>query len=357
MKKHIEYNTPIILLVVALLIQYSFNYKNGEKWTKQTPQNIAMDTIKDKEQTKEIQPQISENTYPKEYSSNNYQKIYRRMWEGVYFYKEVKSDTDNTLVEFRLDFFDTLGQKIKEYDVMGNNPYNKKTVPNLVDENYQASTYRTFIPKSYTQDKSEYQPTVYYTRIEMPASETMPVVGYHLLGGMEEKGASGIVDWRFTAVCFDEKGNIIRKFKDLDIDASTYCVSEDKKFFMVGYGGLRGENLTRLRNNGIRIYEIESGELVYEKEVDRKHDIGGPGLHSVPNFGGFNIAGNDFSQDKSIIMAYIDLRSRKIYTYKIPNRYEEYVNKAYVDKVIMKDIKADSTYTLYFNRDFEVENF
>lgn len=302
---------------------------------------------------------LADSIYPREYVEPWGREAYRKMWKGVYVYSKSYSRKEWDDVISRIDFFDTLGRKINEFDVLGHNPYNKQTVPGLEDENYQEYVYRTFIPKSYTQGSPEYKPTSHYTYIQIPSSPSMPVVGYHLLGGIE----GGVTDWKFTAICLDERGNILRKFENLDIDPYEFCVSENKKFFAVAYGGLRGEELTRLQNNGFRIYEIETGKLVYEMEVDKKHTISRPvaddSYENIP-FASVGIKGNDFADkgDKSKIYIRIDFNNRVLYKRILSQQEREALKDGY-DKegFVMKDRITKKRWKLLYREDFETEKF
>src|SRR5690606_33897573 len=92
----------------------------------------------------------ADSIYPREYSYRG-KESYNKMWKGVYAYSKSYSGEEWDLVISRIDFFDTLGRKISDFDVIKNNPYNKQTVPNMEDDNYQEYVYRSFIPKTITQ--------------------------------------------------------------------------------------------------------------------------------------------------------------------------------------------------------------
>lgn len=316
------------------------------------PENIPEDWLRPLEDP-------SDSIYPREYADPWGKVFYRKMWKGVYAYSKSYSGVAWDDVISRIDFFDTLGRKINEFDVLAHNPYNKRTVPDLEDENYQEYVYRTFIPKSWSEGKPGYRPTSHYTYTQIPSSHSMPVIGYHLLGGIE----GGVIDWKFTAICLDEKGNILRRFENLDIDPYEFCVSENKEFFCVAYGGLRGEELTRLRNNGFRIYEIETGKLVYEMEVDGKHRIAGPAAddsyENIP-FGSVGIQGNDFADrdDRSKIYIRIDFNNRILYKRKLSQQEREALKGGY-DKegFIMEDPVTKKRWKLLYQKDFETEKF
>jgi hypothetical protein len=302
----------------------------------------------------------ADSIYPRAYSDPWGRESYNKMWKGVYAYSKSYSGEPWDLVISRIDFHDTLGGKINDFDVVGNNPYNKRTVPNLEDENYQEHVYRSFIPKTFTEDQPEYEPSSYYTYTQMPSSQSMPVIGYHLLGAVE----GGVTDWKFTAICFDEQGNILRKFENLDIDPYGFCVSENKKFFAVAYGGLRGEELTRLRNNGFRIYEIETGNLVYEMEVDGKHTISGPvadnSYENVP-FGSLGSRGNDFADidNKKYLVIKIDFNNRIIYRRKFLPEEKSKIVGVDAEGFFMRDPITKKRWKLLLEEKegFEIESF
>ncbi|MFQ6610745.1 MAG: hypothetical protein ACE5D7_08100 [Fidelibacterota bacterium] len=302
---------------------------------------------------------VSGSIYPKEYHDARGREAYIKMWKGVYAYLDNFSGKDYDLVVARIDFFDTLGTRINEFDVLKNNPYNKERIANLEGDNYQAYVYRAFMPKSLTSGKSEYEPRHFYSYIQMPSSHSMPVIGYHLLGAID----GGVTDWKFTAICLDEKGNVLRKFEDLDIDPYEFCLSENKKFFCVAYGGLRGENLTRLRNNGFRIYEVETGKMVYEMEVDEKHTISGPAAddsHENIPFGSVGIRGNDFADkdDRSKIYIRIDFNNRVLYKRKLSQQEREALKGGYdKDGFVMEDPLTKRRWKLLYREDFEIEKF
>lgn len=297
----------------------------------------------------------ADSTYPRSYSDPWGRESYNKIWKGVYAYSKSYSGEPWDLVISRIDFHDTLGRKINDFDVVGNNPYNKRTVPNLEDENYQEHVYRSFIPKTFTEDQPEYEPSSYYTYTQMPSSQSMPVVGYHLLGGIE----GGVTDWMFTAICFDERGNILRKFENLDIDPYAFCVSENKKFFAVAYGGLRGEELTRLRNNGFRIYEIETGKLVYEMEVDGKHTIAAGCDCSYEHriHGGFSIRGNDFSDSDEFEIVKIDFEDRRLFKRNLSIQERSSLIGGDKEGLIFRDPETKKRWKLLYQDNFEIEKF
>ena len=295
-----------------------------------------------------------ESDTPKEFFDDRGGKAYVKLRKGVYAYRERTPGSDSGLSVVRIDFFDDANKLIGQFNTVENNPYNKHTVPLLEDENYQGYVYRDFVPKEMTVGNSEYKPTSYYTYIQLSGKRSMPVVGYHLLAGLDGRG---VVDWKFTAICLDEKGNVLRKFEDLDIDPYTFCLSENKKFFCVAYGGLRGENLTRLRNNGFRIYEIDSGQLVYEMEMDREHTIYGPVVSSITGFVTASSTGNDFSNDLDDTFYIIDSERRRIFIKTLSYEEQKMIRGADEKGFIMKDPKTGREWKWLYEEDFAVEKF
>ena len=298
----------------------------------------------------------ADSVYPKEYDDPQGMERYLKIREGVYAYSKSYSGIPYQDELSRLDFFDKTGKKINEFDVRKNNPYTNEAIPNLVAENYQAYVYNSFIPKSETGGKVEYAPKQYMTFSQRPSAEQdhIPVIGYHLLGSSHE---GYISDWKFTAICLDEKGNILRKFENLDIDPYEFCISENKKFFCVAYGGLRGENLTRLRNNGFRIYDIETGELVYEISVDERHSILGPGIYSKIDFGVISISGNDFSDDIGVDEIIINYKKREIYKRRFKYEETKYMFGTDENGFNMYDRDNNRRWKLDYDKDFITEKF
>lgn len=299
---------------------------------------------------------IEDSIYPKEYTHANYHNFYKKVMKGVYVFADSPDDDPGNAELLRLDFFDEKGNKINEFDIKAHNPYTKDRIPTIKRDNYGGYVYRSYIALSES-EKHGLKATEHYTYSQMPSSEGNPVIGYHVLGSVEGKG---VVDWKFTAACMDEKGNVLREFKDLDIDAREFCMSENKEFFCVSYGGLRGENLTRLINDGFRIYEIETGEIVYEVNVDNRHTISGPYPdNSLSNFpyGGIGIKGNDFSNDRSKEYINFDFNSRKIYRKKLSYETMKSISGADKEGFLMKDKKTGKKWKLYYDKDFRLEKF
>ncbi len=305
-----------------------------------------------KKKVKKPSEQKTDSVYPKEYTTSKGQERYKKIYPGIYVYEKSYSKRDWDLELTRLDFFDTTGQKINSFDIRKNNPYTKETIPTLERGNYNSYIYDSFVPLDTITGKAKYKAEKHFTRSQIPASEGLPVVGYHLLAM-----SNAIVDWKFTAICLDEKGNILRTFKDLNIDPYAFCMSENKKFFCVGFGGLRGENLTRLRNNGLRIYEIQTGKLVYELKVDERHTIAGPGCDYRYNHGRFSTRGNDFSKDLNRTIYTIDFDNREIYTRLFPYEEQRYIRDADKKGYIMLNKKTGKRWRLSYDKDFTLEKF
>ena len=361
-KLHIYCLTSMLLLGVFFV-----GCGQGSLTTKEATLGKQANSVNDSKTKVEVPDSVNheaeivskDSIYPSEYEDTQGLERYLKIREGVYVYSKSYSGRSYEDELSRLDFFNEKGEKISEFDIRKNNPYNKEAIPNLVAENYQAYVYNSFVSKSESEGKTEYSPKQYMTFSQRPDAEQghLPVIGYHLLGSSHE---GFISDWKFTAVCLDEKGNILRKFEDLDIDPYEFCVSENKKFFCVAYGGLRGENLTRLRNNGFRIYEIETGELVYEVNEDSKHGIFGPSPDnlSVNHFyGSFSITGNDFSNDRSMIFNKIDFNLRLIYRKKVSYKDGKLIKGADKEGFIMNDPKTGKKWKLYYEKDFTIEKF
>lgn len=297
----------------------------------------------------------SDSVYPREYTDGNGFQSYRKMWKGVYVFSNNYSGAPWDEQISRIDFFDSLGRKLSHFDVRDHNPYLEEAVSELEEDKYQKFMFDRFIPKTVTVDKKEYEPTFHYIYTQIPSSHSIPVVGFHRLGAIKW----AVTDWTFSAICLDEQGNILRMFTDLDIDPYEFCVSENKKFFCVAYGGLRGESLTQLRNSGFRIYEIETGDMVYEIEAGNKNDISAGCDCSFEErvFGGFNIGGNDFSDDRSGTYFMIDFDNRAIYKRMFSYDERKFIVGGDREGFHMEDPVTRRRWKLLFTEEFDVEKF
>lgn len=325
---------------------------------KEIKKNATTNNVTEKEEIEHsTQPKgrsSLDSIYPKEYHDAWGREGYYKIRKGVYVYLKSHSGREYDSELTRFDFFDIEGKIIKSYDVRASNPYNKESIPTLVRDNYESYIYDSYIPKEKTRGKPEYA-RKHFTRSQMPSTlaDKHAVVGYHLL----ETRNGFVVDWKFTAVCMDEKGEVLRIFKDLDIDPYEFCLSEDKKFFCVSYGGLRGENLTRLRNNGFRIYEIETGLIVYELNVDEKHTIAGPRPSSRYNTIVLSILGNDFSDDRDRDYLKISCSKREIYRRLFPYKLRNSIYNPQKDGVIIRNHITGEKAKLYYIKDFKISKF
>ncbi len=302
---------------------------------------------------KEVVSSVKVDTiYPKEFQDGYGLESYKKLHKGIYVYEKSDSDIHYSSVLRRLDFFDENGELIKEFDIRKNNPYTKKNM-NINNSNYTAYVYDSF-SKIPSKGEKKHKGEVYYNSITQRTAHTedhIPVISYQLI----KMDDTGVVGWECTNFCFDEKGNILRKFENLNIDPREFCISENKKFFCISYGGLRGENLTKLRNSGIRIYEIESGKLVYQLDLDDKHRISGPAPdnESLKNFYGvFGVKGNEYSSDRSKIYNMIDFELRMIYSKKISREERRKIKGSDKEGFIMKDGSR-----LNYEKDFSIERF
>lgn len=98
--------------------------------------------------------------------------------------------------------------------------------------------------------------------------------------------------------------------------------------------------MTKLRNSGIRIYEIESGKLVYQFDADDRHRVSGPAPDNQilkHYYGVFGIKGNDFSRDRSKIYNMMDFEQRIIYSKKISREERREIKGADKEGFIMND--------------------
>lgn len=307
-------------------------------------------------QSKTEEIELIDSIYPEEYIDTKGMEFYRKVMKGIYVYSKSYSGVAYNDEITRLDFFNEQGNKINEYNALTNNPYNKQSIPTLIRGNYEAYVYDSYVDKSDTEGKIEFLPTEYYTFTRISSSEGLPIVGYNLLGLKDNQ----VVDWKFTAVCFDEKGSILKVFKDLDIDANNFCVSENKKFFCVTYGGLKGEDLTQLRKSGFRIYDIVTGELVYELNVDGNHYIVGPGSDNKGkgfDTGIISISGNDFSKEEIRKIIFINFNHRILYSRLFKYDEQENILDRDFEGLKMYDAVNHRRWKLYFDKDFIASKF
>ena len=336
--------------------------QKGNITQSQLPVSERQDTLTspsaEKQLVETVKTVLQDSIYPKEYHTGDGLESYRKIRKGIYVYEKSYSGKNWDLELSKLDFFDERGEKINEFDIRKNNPYNKESIPDLVKGNYQGYIYNSFTPLDSLTRKADQAPSEYYSFSQMPSGQGdhLPVLGYHLL----TMNNGTIVDWKFTAICLDKKGQVLRIFKNLNMDPYEFCLSEDKQFLCIAYGELRGENLTRLRNNGFRIYEIKTGQLVYEFNADDKHAISGPGPDNTEkgfDTGIISITGNDFSNDKTRELWFIHFADRIIYKRKFTYRESGGILERDFEGLKMLDIKTKRRWKYYFKEDFSIENF
>jgi hypothetical protein len=195
---------------------------------------------------------------------------YNEMYNGIYWYGQGKGYFGQDVEFVRIDFYDSIGLKINEFDIQANNPFGKKDV---------SGNNTIFFKEEFVKMKTdtviyEKSQIKYIFKEQLSSTGELPVVGYHRVKVNGDQNGE-YLNWTFSAVCLNEVGEIVHTLSDLDIDPVSFSMSNDKKFLAITFGGLRGENLEKMRNSGFRLYNLETRKIVFEILCDDYHTTGG----------------------------------------------------------------------------------
>lgn len=312
-------------------------------------ENVERTEIDQLQQTREA------DLYPEERKDPaGKEPIYRRIRMGIYVYESGIEDIDWTYVPRRIDFFDSVGTQLSSFDIEKNNPYTRNQVPTLEDENYQwIDASIAYLDRTKKGHNSVDTVAVHHRAyIQLSHRSSLPVVGYHLIGLNRSYQA---VSWHFSAVCLDEKGNVIARLENLPIDPVDFALSEDERYFCVTYGGLRGEELTRLNKSGMQLYSLLDNRLVYSDTADELHRFAGPSIYPRINFVGFSLIGNDFNRSDEAHLIFVDSATGELFTRQFSKEERIGLREITETGILIQDKKERRKNLISFKGEFKME--
>lgn len=175
-----------------------------------------------------------------------------------------------------IDFFDMDNQLVGSYNVTANNPYKPEHYENFLGEGYM-DVSRPVVDRRAFPDYDWRKDVVYYATsggaYENAQCGTL-VVAYYLQALGADQTLLGVVA---TFVMLDHQGKEIARLEDLkDVFFGEGIVTCDHQYFCFRYGGAFTEEEERMYNDHFRIYDITSGEIIYDWELPKEFMLTGP---------------------------------------------------------------------------------
>lgn len=194
----------------------------------------------------------------------------------VYHYEDNANTNNMNKVLVRIDFFDDDNQLRGTYDVKANNPYTSEKYRPFLSESYMDAS-RSIIDRR-KQPDYDWRPDVkYYASMiilnENRSCETVGVVFFLQMLG-EDYTLLGVTA---TFVMLDNHGREIARMNDIeDVFLGEGLLTCDHKYFVFRYGGNYTTEFERMYNDHLRIYDVATGEIIYEWELPQEYSIVGP---------------------------------------------------------------------------------
>jgi hypothetical protein len=182
---------------------------------------------------------------------------------------EIKYDADLPESIRRIDFVNKKTKAIvSTYDVIANNPYNhlkypiieKKAGNKIYDiRNVTQKDVSYFVSKKSPQI-IDFQPVKAISRVFIRSNQkTYTTVSYILITiGLEDD-----IDHHTTTKILDNDSKVIRTFEHLNYQDNYSLVSQDGKYYMLQDSG---DAFDGKFNQVYRIYDVKTGQLLYEEE-------------------------------------------------------------------------------------------
>lgn len=171
---------------------------------------------------------------------------------------------------------------------------------------------------------------------------TLMVIFTLTLGGSDMIWAS-----RNTFFIFDQYGNVVSVFDDIDKDNVGESAITGQRYLVCTYGGWN--HLENQRENfGYLAYDLKNNKLIEQGEFHGRFNAAGTTGHDgIISFG---VAHNDHSED----VIYFDFYENKKYSKHIDANTLYSIRETNRDGIIYLNNGARDT--LLFNRDFKVED-
>lgn len=172
-----------------------------------------------------------------------------------------------------IDFFDMDNQILGSFNVTANNPYKPEYYDNFLGEGYM-DVSRPVVDRRAFPDYDWRKDVVCYATsggaYENAQCGTL-VVAYYLQALGADQTLLGVVA---TFVMLDHQGKEIARLEDLeDVFFGEGIVTCDHQYFCFRYGGAFTEEEERMYNDHFRIYDITSGEIIYDWELSKEYSF------------------------------------------------------------------------------------
>jgi hypothetical protein len=172
-----------------------------------------------------------------------------------------------------IDFFDMGNQILGSFNVTANNPYKPENYENFLGEGYM-DVSKSVVDRRAFPDYDWRKDVVYYATsggaYENAQCGTL-VVAYYLQALGADQTLLGVVA---TFVMLDHQGKEIARLEDLkDVFFGEGIVTCDRQYFCFRYGGAFTEEEERMYNDHFRIYDITSGEIIYDWELPKEYSF------------------------------------------------------------------------------------
>ncbi len=212
---------------------------------------------------------------------------------------------------YKLEYYDsTYTQLLNSFDIRKDNPYTKEKNPRIEIEQF----YDAEIGFARSSDSSEV--TTYWTTAYTHVFENGYTGITYQLQYRNMKNA--LIKIESDLVVLNSEGLVVFREKGLDFEANPALVTRDGRYFAVRFGGLEDMQHypRKLHSEGFRIYELASGEIIYEEQA--KTPLGY--YHGVVEDACSTLLKaskrDNISDDSENTVQLIDLHQKKIYARK-----------------------------------------
>ncbi|MCB9275921.1 MAG: hypothetical protein H6564_17885 [Lewinellaceae bacterium] len=265
----------------------------------------------------------------------------------------------------RADFFDLDNQLLGSFDILANNPYKPEQYSHFLAEGYMDVGHSVVDRRKapdYDWRKHVRQYATSGSVYENPHCGTL-CVAYYLQALDEELTLLGVVA---TFILLDERGNELARLEDVeDVFFGEGLITCDGKYFCLRYGGAFTEEFERMYNEHLRIYDIATKEIIYERELPPQMQFSPP----------VEIPGN-FVQVNERLYGYamfrkenINIPEHMLSIYDIDNRvryYAPYISKEHTLPIVTKftengyvtqNINSGEIKVVNYKKDWQSEKF
>lgn len=242
----------------------------------------------------------------------------RNMAKGILFYElygdEVIYHGDTLMgrpLPFLIEYYDsTYCKLLHTFDIREDNPNTKDKNPSIeIEEFYDAE-----IGFAKGEDSSDVKK--YWTSTGRQFFENGFVdISYQL---QHRNKNNALIKITTDLVVLNSEGKVIFRERGLGFEANPALVTRDGRYFVVQYGALTDiqHYPNKLQNQGFRIYDLTSGEIIYEEQA--KTPLGY--YHAVIEDAGSTLLKaskrDNIYNDSENTVQLMDLNKKKIFTRK-----------------------------------------